>query len=359
MNPTPDLMAHQEYISLLQSLIKELSLSGSEEKTADLIQIFLSAKNIVTERLHNNIVARNQSFDKSLPTIILNSHHDTVKIGNGWTKDPLGAEIEEGKLYGRGSNDAGGALVALIATFCHFYKKILPYNLMLIASGEEENFGNHGVSSILKSLDFKPGLGIIGEPTEMQLAIAEKGLIVIDGLAEGISGHSARDGGLNAIYLANEDITWIRNHKWDKISEVLGATKTTVTQVSGGSQHNVIPDMCSYVIDCRVNERYTLQEVLDVLQKNTKAKLTPRSLKWHPSGIALDHAIVKKGVSKGLSYFGSPTLSDQVHFECPTVKIGPGRSQRSHTPDEFIFIKEIEEGIDIYIDLLEGLKITG
>lgn len=351
-------MVFQEYISLLQSLIRILSLSGQEMETAALIQDFFNKKNIPTERSNNNIIAKNYFFKKDLPTIILNSHHDTVKIGNGWTKDPLGAEIIGGRLYGRGSNDAGGALVSLIATFCHFYDAPLPYNLMIIASGEEENFGSKGVSEVLHSLDFEPTLGIIGEPTQMQLAVAEKGLIVIDGVVKGISGHAARDVGVNALYIANEDISWIKNYSWEKVSEVLGPTKTTVTQINSGSQHNVIPDQCTYVVDCRINEQYTLQEVLSLLQENTKAVLTPRSLKWHPSGINLNHPIVTKGTASGLSYFGSPTLSDQVHFGCPTVKIGPGKSERSHTPDEFIFVDEIKEGINIYIDLLEGLKIT-
>lgn len=351
-------MNFSNYISLLQSLIKTLSLSGEEHKTGDLIQQFLTSRNITTERLHNNIIAKNYHFAEDLPTIILNSHHDTVKIGNGWTKDPLGGVVEEGKLFGRGSNDAGGALVSLIATFCHFYKETLPFNLLLIASGEEENFGSQGVSSVLETIELAPFLGIIGEPTEMQLAVAEKGLIVIDGLAKGISGHAARDVGQNALYMANDDIAWIKNYVWDRKSDVLGSTKTTVTQINGGSQHNVIPDQCSYVIDCRVNERYSLQEVLDILQENTKAILRPRSLKWHPSGIDLDHPIIRQGLAQGLTYFGSPTLSDQVHFKCPTIKIGPGKSERSHTPDEFIYVDEVKQGIKIYIDLLEGLKMA-
>ena len=352
-----DVVDSQPYVQLLQSLIRELSLSGEESKTADLIDAFLKKQNVETERLHNNIIARNKAFDESLPTIVLNSHHDTVKIGNNWTKDPLGAEIEDGKLYGRGSNDAGGALVCLIATFIYFYNKDLPYNLLLIASGEEENFGPNGVSSVLATLKHDIVLGVIGEPTEMHLGISEKGLIVIDGEAKGEGGHAARDIGVNALYEAMKDINWIKNYNWEKVSDVLGATKTTVTQINGGTQHNVIPDSCKYVIDCRVNENYTLQEVLDVLNEGTSATLTPRSLKWHPSGINRDHAIVQKGKALRRNCFGSPTLSDQVHFTCPTIKIGPGRSERSHTADEFIKVSEIEEGIKIYINLLDGLSL--
>ena len=348
----------EEYISLLQSLIKALSLSGQESVTGDIIQSFLKAKGIDTVRIDNNIIAKSKSFIDQRPTVILNSHHDTVKIGNDWTYDPLGATIENGKLYGRGSNDAGGALVSLIAMFVHFYNRDLPYNLMLIASGEEENFGPNGVSKVLSSLSFEPALGIIGEPTEMQLGIAEKGLIVIDGEAVGEGGHAARDTGRNALYIAMDDIQNIKNYNWEKVSEVLGKTKTTVTQATAGSQHNVIPDRCNYVIDCRVNEHYTLQEVLDILDSITEAELKPRSLRWHPSGIDTNHPIVNRSKAIGRTSFGSPTLSDQVHFKCPTVKIGPGVSERSHTADEFILVSEIEEGIGIYIELLEGLKLS-
>lgn len=347
----------EEYILLLQSLIKVLSLSGHESGTGDIIQSFFENKGITTERIDNNIIAKSKSFDDRKPTIILNSHHDTVKIGNDWTYDPLGATIENGKLFGRGSNDAGGALVSLIATFVHFYNHDLPFNLVLIASGEEENFGPNGVSKVLSTLVLDPALGIIGEPTEMQLGIAEKGLIVIDGVTKGEGGHAARDTGQNALYIAMDDIQHIKNYNWDKVSEVLGKTKTTVTQATAGSQHNVIPDRCNYVIDCRVNEHYTLQEVLDILNSITEGVLTPRSLRWHPSGINSTHPIVNRAKLIGRTPFGSPTLSDQVHFKCPTVKIGPGVSERSHTADEYILINEVEEGIGIYIELLEGLKL--
>jgi len=266
----------------------------------------------------------------------------------------LGAEIIDDHLYGRGSNDAGGALVSLIVTFVHYYKAALPYNLLLIASGEEENFGPNGVNAVLAQLEIAPSLGIIGEPTEMQVGVAEKGLIVIDGVTTGKAGHAARDTGINALYLATEDINTIAHYNWEFESKVLGKTKTTVTQISSGSQHNVVPDKCSYVIDCRVNEHYTLQAVLDQLNKLTKAELTPRSLRWHPSGIDHKHPIVQRGQTIGRSIFGSPTLSDQVHFKCPTIKMGPGISERSHTIDEFILISEIKEGIDIYIELLSA-----
>ena len=346
-----------EAISLLRSMIQVQTFSGEEGPTADLIAAYLKTKGVKTQRLHNNIIANNKHWQEDKPTIILNSHHDTVKINNGWTKDPFGAEVEGDKLFGRGSNDAGGALVSLIATFVHYYDAVLPYNLMLIASGEEENFGPHGVSSVLKTLDFDPAFGIIGEPTQLQLAIAEKGLIVIDSTTTGKAGHAARNTGINALYLATEDINWIKSYEWDKVSAVLGPVKTTVTQITSGSQHNVIPDSCTYVIDCRVNELYTLQEVLDILNEGTHAELIPRSLRWHPSGISELHPIVARGTKLGRAIVGSPTLSDQVPFTCPTIKVGPGQSERSHTADEFVLLSEIEEGINIYIDLLKGLEI--
>ncbi len=346
-----------EAIDLLRSMIRVQTFSGEEGPTAELISEYLLSKGITTERLHHNVIAKNKNWSAEKSTIILNSHHDTVKINNGWARDPFGAEIDGDYLYGRGSNDAGGPLVSLIATFVHYYEAELPYNLMLIASGEEENFGPNGVSSVLATLDFEPALGIIGEPTEMHLAIAEKGLIVIDATTTGKAGHAARDTGINALYLATEDIQWIKNQNWEKVSPVLGPVKTTVTQIESGSQHNVVPDSCHYVIDCRVNENYTLQEVLDILDQHTHAELQPRSLRWHPSGISADHPIVQRGKAIGRSVFGSPTLSDQVHYSCPTLKIGPGQSERSHTADEYIKLSEIEEGIKIYIELLKGISL--
>jgi len=347
----------QKAVALLRDLIRIQSYSGAEDGTADIIQVFFKKEGIPTERLHNNVIVKSKSFQSNRATVILNSHHDTVIIGEGWTRDPLGANVEEDKLFGRGSNDAGGCLVSLIAAFCHLYHSELPYNLMLIASGEEENFGPNGISAVLNELPFEPALGIIGEPTEMHLGIAEKGLIVIDGQANGIAGHAARELGKNALYIAMGDIQWIKNYNWDRVSEVLGKTKTTVTQIESGSQHNVIPDQCRFVIDCRINEHYTLQEVLDTLQNGTESVLTPRSLRWHSSGINKEHPVVQAGISIGRNIFGSPTLSDQVHFKCPTIKIGPGKSERSHTSDEYMRLSEIEEGIRIYVQLLKQLEL--
>jgi len=343
-------------ISLLQNLIKTQSYSKEEGQTADLISDYLSKHEIKHTRLTNNLISQNKYFDPSKHTLILNSHHDTVKVVDGWNKDPFGAEIEADILYGLGSNDAGASLVSLIATFIHFYDKQLPYNIMLIASAEEEIFGNNGVSSVLSTLDFEPALGIIGEPTEMKMAVAEKGLIVIDGLAKGESGHVAYQQGKNAIYEAMKDINWISSYKFDKVSETLGEVMISATQIDGGIQHNVIPDTCKFVVDVRVNEMYTLKEVFDIINENCNSHMKARSLKWHPSGISLDHPLVQRGIHIGLHYYGSSTMSDQVHFKCPTLKIGPGDSLRSHTADEFIKLGEIKNGISTYITLLEGLE---
>lgn len=350
-------MNSSEYIELLQSLIRTLSLSGAEDQTADILSNFLSHKNIEISRLNNNVYARNQQYRQNLPLLILNSHHDTVPIGNGWTRDPLGGEIEGGKLYGRGSNDAGGALVALIAAFCTMYDRQLPYNLMLIASAEEENSGAKGVASVLQDMDEEPSFAIVGEPTQMHVGIAEKGLVVIDAIVNGVSGHAARSEGINAITEAVRDIYWISSKEWPKVSDVLGPVRTTVTQISAGTAHNVIPDKCHYVIDCRVNELYELEEVVEIIDQNTKADLQPRSLKWRPSGISKDHRVVRCAESLGMTVFGSETLSDQVHFRCPSIKLGPGDSRRSHTTDEYIALEEIEEGINKYIALLSQLEL--
>ena len=343
-------------ISLLKKLIKTQSFSREEEVTADLIAQFLDNHNVIWTRINNNLVSQNKYFDKSKSTLILNSHHDTVKVVDGWTKDPFGAIVEDDKLYGLGSNDAGASLVSLISTFIHFYNKELPFNLMLIASAEEEIFGSNGVSSVLSTMDFEPDLGIIGEPTQMNMAVAEKGLIVIDGVAKGESGHVAYQKGKNAIYVAMQDIEWISKYKFTKVSETLGEVMISVTQIEGGLQHNVIPDNCKFVVDVRVNDKYSLQETFDIINENCKSELRARSFRWHPSSITLSHPLVKRGKDMGLNHYGSSTMSDQVHFKCPTLKIGPGDSLRSHTADEYINLSEIREGISTYISLIEGLE---
>lgn len=345
-----------EVIELLKNLIRTPSFSKEEDKTADLIEQFLQSKNIETERLHNNIIAKNKHFDTSKKTLVLNSHHDTVKVNEGWTYDPFSATEIDGKIIGLGSNDAGGPLVSLIATFLHFYEKKLNYNLVLIASGEEENGGANGVKSVLEKLPFPIHLAVVGEPTEMQPAIAEKGLLVLDAVATGEAGHAARLNGKNAINIAVADIQKINALDFPEVSPTLGSVVKSVTQIEAGYRHNVIPDACRFVIDVRVNECYKLETVVDILQEICQSKLTARSFRNRPSGIDLTHPLVQKSVQLGLKPFGSPTLSDQVNFKNESLKIGPGKSERSHQADEFIYVSEIEKGIDVYIKLLEGLQ---
>lgn len=346
----------KDCITLLTQLIATPSLSREEQATGDLLEAFLKKNGVSPERIGNNILARSKKWSPTKPTILLNSHHDTVKPASGYTKDPFKPEISNGKLYGLGSNDAGGSLVALIATFLHLHEQDLPYNLLFVASAEEEISGPNGIAKVREQIA-PIALGIIGEPTQMRMAIAEKGLMVIDGEAKGESGHAAREEGINALYIAIKDIDWIKNHQFEKVSDVLGKTKMTVTQIQAGTQHNVVPDKCTFVIDVRTNEEYSNQEVFDILQQHTESELTARSFRLNSSKIALSHPIIQRGLSLGLSYFGSPTLSDQALLPFTTLKIGCGKSARSHTANEFIYLKEIEEGVAIYLQLLNALII--
>jgi len=347
----------EDSIQLLTKLITTESLSRKEDKTADLIQYFFEKRNIKTERINNNIIARSKKWTDKQPTILLNSHHDTVKPASGYTRNPFSPDIENGILYGLGSNDAGGSLVALIATFLHLYEsQDLGYNLIFVASAEEEISGPNGIAAVRDKIA-PIDLGVIGEPTQMRMAIAEKGLMVVDGEAIGKSGHAAREEGINAIYIALKDIDWLRNYEFEKVSEVLGKTKMTVSQIQAGTQHNVVPDSCKFVIDIRTNEEYGNEEVFDFLQKHTQSNLKARSFRLNSSKIGLDHPIVKRGVALGRAYYGSPTLSDQALLPFTTIKIGCGKSERSHTADEFIYLSEIEEGVELYLALLEGLVL--
>lgn len=345
----------EEASSLLQKLITTPSFSTEESDTADLIQEYLEAKGIATNRYLNNIWATNQHFDEQKKTILLNSHHDTVKPNSDYTKDPFKPQIENGKLFGLGSNDAGSPLTSLMTTFIHFYeRKKLNYNLVFAATAEEEISGDNGINSILDALP-KIDCAIIGEPTQMQMATAEKGLMVLDCQAKGKSGHAARDEGQNAIYIAAGDIEWIQFYQFEKQSELLGPIKMTPSIINGGSKHNVVPDCCLFTVDVRTTDAYTNEETLGIIQDHLISEVSPRSTRLQPSFIAEDHPIVQSGKELGLQSFGSPTLSDQALLSVPSLKLGPGNSARSHTADEFIYLDEIKKGIHTYIQLLDKI----
>lgn len=343
------------YIDLLSKLIAIPSLSKEEHKTASLIEDFLSQKPIVSQRIQNNIIARNKHFDPAKPTILLNSHHDTVKPNASWKKDPFTPVVVDGKLYGLGSNDAGGPLVSLIAAFVHFYDdENLKYNLILAASAEEEISGKNGVELIIPELG-EIDFAIVGEPSKLEMAIAEKGLMVLDCTSKGIAGHAAREEGENAIYKAIPDISWFQNYRFDKTSMLLGEIKMSVTVIGAGTQHNVVPDACRFVVDVRSTDAFTNEEILDIIKDNVTCEVAPRSTRLQPSGLPDSHILISCAKALQIKTFGSPTLSDQALMPFPSVKIGPGDSARSHTADEFIGIQEIKDGIELYIRLLNIL----
>ena len=345
----------QEAIALLKDLISIQSFSSEEDKTATRIEQWFIDHDIPSKRIQNNVYAFNAAFDESKPTLLLNSHHDTVKPNSAYTKDPFHPHIEDGKLYGLGSNDAGGALVSLMALFTHYYEHPNPsYNLIMAATAEEESSGPNGLNSLLTHLP-KIDVAIVGEPTLMQLAVAEKGLVVFDGKVEGTASHAAHPNEDNPILKLPKVIEWLQAFAFEKSSEVLGPVKLTVTQVNAGKQHNVVPAAVDLVIDVRVNDCYSNQEIVDLLQKEAPLSLTPRSTDLNSSSIPVDHPLVQAGIALGRETYGSPTLSDQAKLSCPSLKLGPGDSTRSHTADEFIYVNEIEEGIQLYIDLLNKI----
>lgn len=345
----------QGSIELLKQLITIPSFSKDEHKSADAIAQFLDVQEVLVNRLGNNVWALNKHFNVTKPTILLNSHHDTVKPNTGYTRDPFKPEIIDEKLFGLGSNDAGGPLVSLIAAFLYFYNQSdLKYNIVLATTAEEEISGMGGIESIWSSLP-KIDFVIVGEPTSCHVAVAEKGLMVLDCVSKGKSGHAAREEGVNAIYEAMTDLEWFRTYKFPRISESLGEMKMTVTGIQAGNQHNVIPAECKFTVDVRVTDVYTLEETLETIVQHVKCEVTPRSLRLRPSGIASDHPLLRAANKLGIKQYGSPTTSDQALIPVPSVKIGPGDSARSHSADEFIFVDEIHRGIDIYIQLIKNL----
>ena len=343
----------QEAISLLEALIETPSFSSEEDKTALLIENWFTQNDINFERENNNVWAFNKYFNKNKPTLLLNSHHDTVKPNQGYTNDPFKAFVEGGKLFGLGSNDAGGCLVSLLATFVHFYSnENLPYNIVIVASAEEESSGKNGLNSVLKHLP-ELDCAIVGEPTLMQLAVAEKGLLVLDVIVKGTASHAAHNNPDNPIYNAIPIIEWFNSHEFEKVSAVLGPVKMTVTQISAGKQHNVVPSQCDLVVDIRVNDCYYNQEILDIISRHLAVEIKPRSMHLNASSIPISHGLVKAGITLGRTTYGSPTLSDQSVLSCQSLKLGPGETLRSHSANEFIYVSEIEEGVALYIKILE------
>ena len=349
---------YADAVQLLKELIQTPSFSKEEDGTAGIISRFLAHKGVASSRVGNNVYALNEHYDAAKPTLLLNSHHDTVKPNPQYTKDPFQPIEEEGKLYGLGSNDAGGPLVSLIATFLHFYEsQNLTYNIALAATAEEEISGTGGIEYTLR---FLPPIdcAIVGEPTLLQMAVAERGLMVLDGMTTGKAGHAARNEGENAIYKALKDIEWFSTYQFSKVSDLLGPVKMSVTVVETENKaHNVVPAQCRFVVDVRVNELYTFEEVLDTIHNNIQSEVKPRSTRLRSSNIALDHLLVKSGLTMGKTYYGSPTTSDKALMPFQALKMGPGDSARSHSADEFIYLAEIRQGIEDYIQLVEKVVL--
>ncbi|MDB4297587.1 M20 family metallo-hydrolase [Flavobacteriaceae bacterium] len=343
-------------LALLKKLIVTQSFSKEEEPTAKILEDFLTSHNIPFNRDLNNVWAVNKHYDESKQTILLNSHHDTVKPNTAYTRDPFEAKIEGDKLYGLGSNDAGGCLVGLLAAFVYFYdKENLKYNFVMAATAEEEISGENGIA-YMQPIMPKIHLAIVGEPTLLDLAIAEKGLVVFDGTVTGVPGHAAHiQNQDNPIFKALKDLEWINSYKFPKVSKALGEVKMTVSQINAGKQHNVVPAELSFVIDCRVTDEYSNSEIAEIVMLNTECEVQPRSLRLNSSRIDPNHELVKAGIALGKNTYGSPTLSDQCRLSCQSVKLGPGDSLRSHSADEFIYVQEVKDGVAFYIDILSKI----
>ena len=346
-----------EAVGLLKSLISIPSVSRDEARAADCLQQYIEQQGMQTGRKGNNVWCLGPGFDLKRPTLLLNSHIDTVKPVQGWRKDPFTPRLEpNGKLYGLGSNDAGASVVSLLQAFLTLSRTTQKYNLIYLASCEEEVSGREGIESVLPQLP-PVNFALVGEPTEMQPAIAEKGLMVLDVTATGRSGHAARDEGDNAIYKVLEDIAWFRDYRFERVSPLLGPVKMSVTMVNAGTQHNVVPDRCTFVVDIRSNECYTNEELFEEIKKHIHCQPQARSFRLGSSHVPPEHPLVRRAVALGRTPFGSPTLSDQALMPFPSMKMGPGKSSRSHTADEFIFVREIEEAIGLYLELLDGAEL--
>ncbi|MDR1369816.1 MAG: M20 family metallo-hydrolase [Dysgonamonadaceae bacterium] len=347
---------YYDSIDLLKKLIETPSLSRDEAAAADLLEQYMKAQGLIVFRSGNNCWAVASGFKNERPTILLNSHIDTVKPVSGWNKDPFFPTEEDEKIYGLGSNDAGACLVSLLHVFIALNSTEQSYNLIFLASCEEEVSGPGGIESVLPLLP-PISFGLIGEPTNMQPAIAEKGLVVLDCVVHGKSGHAARDEGENAIYKALPVIDWFKNYRFPNESPWLGKVKMSVTMIEAGTQHNVVPDCCKFTVDVRTNECYSNPEVVEIIRNGCNCEVKARSFRLNSSSVALDHPVVKRTIMSGKEPFGSPTLSDQALMPFPTLKMGPGLSARSHTADEFIEKSEIREAIEVYFKLFNGLNL--
>ena len=344
-------------IALLSELISIPSFSREEDIAADFLEKYLETKGYIASRSGNNIWLMSPGFDTDRPTILLNSHIDTVKPVSAWIRNPFSASIEDGKLFGLGSNDAGASVVSLLQAYFQLTQHQQPYNLIFSATAEEEVSGKNGIESLIKELP-KIDFAIVGEPTGMHLAVAEKGLMVLDCTSLGKAGHAARNEGDNAIYKALNDVKWFKNYEFEKESELLGSVKMSVTEINAGTQHNVVPDKCNFVVDVRSNEMYSNEEILTEIRQHVQCEVQPRSTRLSSSATPLNHPFVLKGKQLKREIYGSPTLSDQSLMPFFSVKVGPGQSARSHTADEYILVSEIEGAIEIYIALLDQLEIS-
>ncbi|MDR1091477.1 MAG: M20 family metallo-hydrolase [Prevotella sp.] len=353
---SPDIDAlYYNAIDLLKEMISTPSFSREEHDVALIIEEYIKKYGFEPKRKGNNIWVRNKDFDPVKPTILLNSHMDTVRPVSGWTKDPFSPEEDGDILYGLGSNDAGAGLISLMHAFLILTSKKQDYNLIFLATCEEEVSGNGGAEAMIPELP-EIAFGIVGEPTQMNPAIAEKGLLVLDCTAHGKAGHAARNEGDNAIYKAIKDIEWFRTYAFPGVSELLGPVKMTVSMINAGTQHNVVPDKCDFVVDVRSNELYSNEELYNIIDKHTDCEVKPRSFRLNSSRIALENPFVQRAVMTGKTPYGSPTLSDQTFMPFPTLKMGPGDSARSHTANEYILLSEIREAIELYVKLLDGLR---
>ena len=355
MTPTILKSYTEQAVGLLRQLIATPSVSRQEKDAANIMEKWLAEAGLAPRREANNLWVTAPGFDSSRPTLLLNAHIDTVRPVSSWTRDPHEPTIEGDTLYGLGSNDCGGGLVALLQAFIHLSALPQPYNLIYLASAEEEVSGADGICRVLPLLP-PPSLAVVGEPTSMQPAVAEKGLMVIDMTARGKSGHAARGEGVNAIYAMLDDLLWLRDYRFEKVSPLLGPTLMSVTILNAGTQHNVVPDICRAVIDVRTNELYRNEEVFEIIRSHVSSEVEAHSFRLHSSAIALDHPLVRRCTALGMQPFGSPTLSDQAHMKFTSLKLGPGDSSRSHTADEFIHISEISDAIEKYVTLLDGLS---